>query len=131
MALALILFFITQMKPFTILSPIPELIYNLTVILIMTHKFYRAKVFFYNNKKYLHESILFNPPISIVSMLLLLNIGFEFITMLLNFLLETIPFLDVLIPIAIIIIMLVNMEKSKDKYVKSERDSYRRIGHKK
>lgn len=125
-----LLVFITNFKEYNFFYPVPEILYNITVILIMVYVFYKSKVYFYNNKKYMTDNIAFNPPIVIISIFLLIEIILEFIVKLLAFT-ENIPELQLLIVGIFFIIYLFNIRRINKKYNIKDGDIYGRIGHKK
>lgn len=125
-----LLVFITSFKLYNFFYPIPEILYNISVILIMVYFFYKTKVYFYNNKKYLNDNILFNPPIIIISIILLAQIIIELIQKLLKYT-EGKEDVQLIIVGMFFILYLLNIRRINKKYGIKNDDIYGRIDHKK
>ena len=125
-----LLVFITSFKLYNFFYPIPEILYNISVILIMVYSFYKTKVYFYNNKKYLSDNIIFNPPIIIISIFLLAQIIFELIQKLLKYT-EGKEEAQLIIVVIFFVIYLLNIRRINKKYGIKNEDIYGRIDHKK
>lgn len=113
-----LLVFITKFETINFLNPIPELLYNLVIILILTNIFLKNKVNLYNDRKYMHESFVFDTPIVGVSIFLLSDIVFKLINTFLEYSMENFPQIYIVFAVIIFIaylFLLDRMNKSKLK----------------